>query len=447
MIKRFVLDTNILLHSPHAMENGFEDNHVIITGTTLQELDSKKELGGEIGYNARESVRILDKLREKGDLTKGVGLENGGFLFVEPNGVDGALLPSGYHIDVPDNRILSTCLWLNKRSKLPVTLITNDVSMRVNASVLGIKVEGYRNEQIEATSYTGHTELQLPTSVINNLYSNGKAELKKSYDLMENEFVTVKSGNQSALSVHRRGTLYLIREQKTFGGVKPLNAMQSYALWALRAPAEQIPLVILIGAAGTAKTFLSLAAGLENTYVSQRGGDGDYNKILLSRPNGIGFSNVGFLPGDLNDKLSPLMASYYDNMEILLSGGKERETREQIRLQMDDILETGVVEVCSLDFIRGRSLQNTYIICDEAQNASRGLIRDVITRAGRGTKVVLAGDPGQIDVPSLDKRSNGLVYAASKMAGKSLLTALVTFDTVHSVRSELSKVAVELMNF
>ena len=447
MIKRFVLDTNILLRSPHAMENGFDDNHVIITGTTLQELDSKKELSGEIGYNARESVRILDKWREKGDLTKGVELDDGGCLFVEPNGVDSSLLPSGFSIDVPDNRILSTCLWLNKKNKQPVTLITNDVSMRVNASVLGIKVEGYRNEQIETTSYTGHTELEMPASVINNLYSNRRAELKKSYDLMENEFVTVKSGNQSALSIHKDGTLYLIREQSTFGGTKPLNAMQSYALWALREPAEKIPLVILIGAAGTAKTFLSLAAGLEKTYVSQRSGEGDYHKILLSRPNGLGFSNVGFLPGDLNDKLSPLMASYYDNMEILLSGGKEKETREQIRLQMDDILEMGVVEVCSLDFIRGRSLQDTYIICDEAQNASRGLIRDVITRAGRGTKVVLAGDPGQIDVPSLDKRNNGLVYAASKMGCKSPLAALITFETVHSVRSELSKAAIELMNF
>lgn len=448
MVKNFVLDTNILLHSPHAMINGFEDNNIIITGTTLQELDTKKELGGEIGYNARESIRILDSLREKGDLVKGVALENGGTLFVEPDGVKQELLPDGYSISVPDNRILSACIYLNNRNSEPekIILITNDVSMRVNASAIGLKVEGYRNDQVESTGYTGHTDKEVSDIVIDRLYKDGRCEIDEDA-FLENEFVTLHAGRQSALTVFRYGQLNLIKEQKTFGGTRPLNAMQSYALWAMRAPAEEIPLVILIGAAGTAKTFLSLAVGLEFTYTSQRGGDGDYHKVLLSRPNGIGFSNIGFLPGDLDKKLSPLMASYYDNMEILLSGnGREKESREQIQMQMDDILETGVVEVCSLDFIRGRSLQDTYIICDEAQNASRGLIRDVITRAGRGSKVILAGDPGQIDVPLLDKRSNGLVYAASKMAG-SPLAAIITFESGHSVRSALAKEAIERMNF
>ena len=442
MVKNFVLDTNILLHSPHAMVSGFDDNNIIITGTTLQELDAKKEFGGEIGYNAREAIRILDDLRTKGDLVKGVKLENGGTLSVVPSGVDERLLPSGYSISVPDNRILSTCLSLGK----DVILITNDVSMRVNSSALGIRVEGYRNDQVKNTGYTGHTELDAPGNMIDELYKAGCVSVPDSYTgLKENQFVTVKCGSKSALTVYRSNVLHLIREQKTFGGTKPLNAMQSYALWVLRAPAEEIPLVIMIGSAGTAKTFLSLAAGLEYTYTSQRGRDGRYNKVLLSRPNGVGFTNIGYLPGDLDQKLSPLMASYYDNMEILLSGN-DTESREQIQMQMDDILETGVVEVCSLDFIRGRSLQDTYIICDEAQNASRGLIRDVITRAGRGSKVIIAGDPGQIDVPSLDRQSNGLVYAASKMAG-SPLAAIVTFESNHSVRSALAKDAVERMVF
>lgn len=452
MVKTFVLDTNILLHSPHAMLNGFEDNHIVLTGTTLQELDAKKELGGEIGYNARESIRILDSLREKGNLREGIGLENGGRISIEPDGVSQSYLPDGFNISVPDNRILSTCLYLNRlereKGHADVILITNDVSMRVNASILGIRVEGYRNDQIETSDYTGHVLKHTTAQKMESLYQNKKMESRTlARGLMENQFVTLRSENgASALTVYRNKEFQLIGEQKTFGGTKPLNAMQSYALWALRAPANEIPLVILVGAAGSAKTFLSLAVGLEKTYNWGRN-ESSYHKVLLSRPNGIGYSNIGFLPGDLERKLSPLMASYYDNMEILLAGnGKEKESRDQIQMQMDDILETGVVELCSLDFIRGRSLQDTYIICDEAQNASRGLIRDVITRAGRGSKVILAGDPGQIDVPQLDKRNNGLVYAAEKMKG-SPYACVIRFDTTHTVRSELAKEALERMKF
>ena len=442
MIKNFVIDTNILLHSPNAIVNGFADNHVIITGTTLQELDRKKTFSGEIGYNARCSIRILDELRKTGDLTKGVPTNSGGQLSIVTKGIGKAFLPDGFDISVPDNRILSTCLFLNSEMNGKVILITNDISMRVNASILGIAVEEYKNDQIQPV-YLNASDC-VHSAMINEIYEKGITESDKAY--YPNQFVTLCSDNEfdkkSALTVYQDGYLQLIGKQTTFGHIKPLNAMQSYAIWALRQPAEVIPLVILIGPAGTAKTLLSLAVGMEFTYTGSY--EARYNKILLSRPNGIGFSNIGFLPGDLDQKLSPLMASYYDNMEVIL--GFEDEDREQIRIQMEDILETGVVELCSLDFIRGRSLQNTYIICDEAQNASKGLIRDVVTRAGRGTKVVLAGDPEQIDVPSLDKYNNGLVFAASTMA-ESPYSAIVTFDNSQSVRSELAKDAIRRMTF
>ena len=443
MIKRFVVDTNILLHSPTAIVDGFDDNTIIITGTTLQELDKKKEQAGEVGYNARESIRILDGLRQQGSLTEGVKLNNGGTLIVEPDGVDQSLLPNGYSISVPDNRILSTCVYLNKNSKPEIILITNDISMRVNASSIGLKVEEYKNDQITKTEYTGHEEVNVTHDFIDELYK--KKEIKPDNKYIENEFITLLSDNQSALSVYRNGMLHLIPPQKTFGNTKPLNRMQSYAMWALRAPADEIPLVILQGPAGTAKTFLSLACGLEYTYTSQ-GTDGErYHKVLLSRPNGIGFSNIGFLPGDLEQKLSPLMASYYDNMEILLSDNG-KESRDQIHMQMDDMLETGVVELCSLDFIRGRSLQDTYIICDEAQNASKGLIRDIITRVGRGSKCVVEGDINQIDVPSLDERNNGLVFAYDRMYG-SKYCAVCSFEGSQSVRHPLVREAIERMKF
>ena len=442
MIKNFVIDTNILLHSPNAITNGFADNHVIITGTTLQELDRKKTFSGEIGYNARRSIRILDELRKTGDLTKGVPTNSGGQLSVVTQGIGQAFLPDGFDLSVPDNRILSTCLFLNSGMDKKVILITNDISMRVNASILGIAVEEYKNDQIQPV-YLNASDC-VHSAMINEIYEKGFVESDKAY--YPNQFVTLCTDNEfnkkSALTVYQDGYLKLISKQKTFGHIKPLNAMQTYAIWALRQPAEVIPLVILIGPAGTAKTLLSLAVGMEFTYTGSN--EAKYSKVLLSRPNGIGFSNIGFLPGDLDQKLSPLMASYYDNMEVIL--GFEDEDREQIRIQMEDILETGVVELCSLDFIRGRSLQNTYIICDEAQNASKGLIRDVVTRAGRGSKVVLAGDPEQIDVPSLDKYNNGLVFAASTMMD-SQYSAIITFDNSQSVRSELAKEAIRRMTF
>ena len=450
MVKCFVLDTNIILSGASSLL-GFDDNHVILTGTTPQELDSKKKLSGEIGYNAREAVRILDVLRERGNLRTGVVLDNGGVLSIEPNGVRENLLPDGYSLDVPDNRILSTCLYLNDQQRAQglgdVILVTNDVSMRVNAAILGLRVEGYRNEQIESSDYTGHKLVEAAPEALDVLYRDGRLETDEySAGLFENQFVTFRCGQASALTVYRNGAFYVIREQKTFGGTKPLNAMQSYAIWALKAPASEIPLVILTGCAGTAKTFLSLAVGMEYTY-NVAEGKGMYNKILLSRPNGVGFSNIGFLPGDLDRKLSPLMASYYDNMEILMNNyGKMKESREQIQQRMNDILETGVVELCSLDFIRGRSLQETYIICDEAQNATRGLIRDVVSRAGYNSKVIVLGDPWQIDLPQLDKKTNGLVYAAEAMKG-SKYAAVLHLDSRYSVRSALAKEAIERMRF
>lgn len=447
MIKNFILDTNILLHSPNAIF-GFDDNNIIITGTVLQELDKKKELGGEIGYNARQTIRNLDFLRQRGNLTEGVSLPTSGMIFVYPDGVKKENLPTGYSMENPDNRILSACIEYGKY-KSPVILVTNDVSMRINASALGIYVEDYKNDQVKETDYMGYRDLYVPKSTIDMLYSKKQiSDDITEEEIKENEFVhfvAIDDTSSSALAIHKYGHFNILYDQTTFGGIRGLNMQQHFALSALKAPVDEIALVILIGVPGTAKTLLSLGAGMEYTYSVGKFSNERYNKILLSRPNGIGYSNIGFLPGGLDQKLSPLMASYYDNMEILLSADG-KSSRDEVQTQMEDILESGTVELCSLDFIRGRSLKNTYIICDEAQNASRTLIRDVITRAGEGSKVVIAGDPGQIDVPSLDSRNNGLAYAASVMAGDPT-TAIIKFTADQSVRSNLAKAAIRRMKF
>lgn len=455
MVKHFVLDTNILLHYPTAMVDGFDDNHVIITGTTLQELDKKKEMRGEIGYNAREAIRILDSLREKGDLLKGVSLPNKGKLSIEPDGINVKNLPQGYSLDVADNRIISTCVYLNERyyTKYPVRLVTNDISLRVNASTCGILVESYRNDHVGQSEYTGHVDLDVDKMLIDEVYATKRVNWK-SDELLENQFVTLHAGSSSCLSVFRRGCLELIQPKTFCSWIKPLNAMQTYAMWALSQPHDELPLVILCGVAGTAKTFLSLAAGMDSTYVKLSTGDKSYkrmknrtnsiyDKIILSRPT-TGYEGLGFLPGDLEQKLDPLVRSFYDNMEQILKQGNAEESYEQIKMQMDDILSSGVVELCALDFIRGRSISDAYIICDECQNAAQPKIRDVVTRTAKRSKMVLAGDPSQIDIPTLDAWNNGLVYAKECMKGSST-TAIVTFESKQSVRSPLAKEALERM--
>ena len=441
MKKTYVLDTNVLLIDSHAMY-GMADNTVVVLGTVLQELDKLKTVPGETGFHAREAIRELENIRSLGDIVTGVPTPDGGIFKVEPDGIDFANLPIGYDINMPDNRIISACLTLKAADKNEsVILISEDVSMRINATACGLEVQGYKNVQSrEVVLTTGVRQKKLSAERIDELYRDGSVPLRSSV-LKANDPVTAVCDQQSALSFYRGGKLHLISQDmySTAYGIKPLNAMQKYALWALMAPADEIPLVIMIGPAGTAKTFLSLAAGLQQVRSKM------YDKVFLSRPSGGSYEKVGFLPGDLQDKLSPLYASFYDNLEALLrTPAKSSNGQPKPKERIDGMIADGTIEIGSLDFIRGRSLSNTYLICDEAQNATRSLVRDVITRAGQGTKVVLAGDPNQIDVPNLDSRSNGLSYAAEAMHGSDLC-AVITFGGAQTVRSALSKEAVSRM--
>ena len=444
MVKNYLIDTNILLQNPNSIF-GFDDNNVWICGTTLQELDSKKTFPGEVGFHAREACRILDGIRQSGDLREGVPIKSGGKLFIEPDGVKQELLPEGFYISVPDNRIISSCLYLNsgKLKDSPVILLTNDVSMRVNASICGLKVQGVRNDMVETNNYTGHADRDVDGDLIDDVYANGKVTAGSlGADLLENEFVTLHNGKQSALTIFRNGKFENIKVPRLFGDIKPLNAMQSYAIWALMQPVEDIPLVIMTGPAGTSKTFLALATGLTQTSIGQV--SGDYQKILISRPNvETSERGWGYLPGSLDEKMQPLLAAYFDNLTTIFRG-KDGEDRETVQMQIDDLFESGAIEMTPLNFIRGRSLQNSFIILDEAQNAPRSLIRDVITRAGMGSKVVIAGDLRQVDSPTLDSHSSGLNFCLSKMAGNPLV-CVIGYSEDHCVRSPLAEAAIRLM--
>ncbi len=453
MVKAYILDTNILLDSPRAIF-GFDDNTVIITGTTLQELDSKKTAPGELGFNARETCRIIEKLRLKGDLTAGVPMDNAGVFKVILNAGQWHM-PSGYSEDKPDNQIINTVLDIKKNQGHmfnQVILVTNDTSMRINASVCAAAcgfsdfVESYRNDHVSsAEMYTGKRELQVSKESIDYIYKNKMLPPEAIFrgdipEPVENEFFILQSDQSSALAVYRNHELKLI-DTKTLHPchVQPKNASQTFALWALMQPVEEIPFVILKGPAGTAKTFLSLAAGLDQTYDSKT--HRSYDSVLISRNNVMADADFGYLPGELEDKMNPLLAPFFDNLESLLRGNSD-EDRECISRQIEDMIDSGVIEICALAYMRGRSITNKFLIVDETQNATRSQIRDIITRAGAGCKIVICGDPEQIDAHNLDKLNNGLVFASEKMKG-SPVCAQISFTEEESVRSELAKEAIK----
>ena len=455
--KIYVLDTNILLQNANAIL-GFADNEVVITATTLQELDSLKTAPGETGFRAREAIRAISRLSERGDFLNGISINEAdgesGLFRIEPNGTKVSLLPNGFTLDKADNRIINSSLTIKKESERPVFLITNDVSMRVNASICGLDVQGYRNDQVEQEStYNGRSVVQVAPSVMQKLYRTVNSGYKNPFNFNEisheklaytpelNEYVTFVSGTELFLAryigheietgceLEDAAFFVPVRKDMQPMGITPRNCAQRMALDALLAPPEDVPLVILKGAAGTAKTFLSLAAGLQWTLGKK------YDKMMITRTNTLSDADIGFLPGTLEEKMGPLVAPFMDNLEsILRCSGEESD---QIKLQIEDFFETGVVEICSVAYMRGRSLTHTYLIIDEAQNATIGQVLEIVTRAGEGTKVILCGDPDQIDNPRLDRLNNGLAFAAERMKG-SKLCAQITFNQDETVRSKLA---------
>ena len=450
--KVYVLDTNILMDSPDAVF-GFEDNIVVITGTVLQELDKHKNDPWEAGYNTRLFIRTIERIVNKSCSADNseFALENDGSVYLF-QGSTQDLMPYNFSLNVPDNRILNDILSLQatKYVGLPIILVTNDVSMRLNARVLGIEAQSYQNVRIKTDEdYTGRIELDHKNKktwgYIAAIDTADEVELSEEEreDFHENQFVIlIDKDGRELLTRYRKGVLRRIDSSQRPMGVCPRNKAQVMAIDALTASVDEAPLAILCGPAGTAKTFLALAAGLSETYCFNR--RGKYSKIIISRPNHQSDKDLGALPGDIYDKWMPSLGGpFKDNLEKLIAG-ETGEDPEQVRIHIEDLFESGTIEILPLAYIRGRSISDAYIIVDEAQNASRGLIADVVSRAGIGSKVVLLGDPNQIDNPSLDKRNNGLSAAMALMMDSELAVQL-TFnaDKTECVRSPLATEAVK----
>ncbi len=444
MIKTYVLDTNVLMSTEGKVISGFDDNNVVITHTTLEELDKFKMAPGERGYQAREAIRainsIIEQKSENESVLQGIKIPACKGIFRITAACQSSM-PKGWSADSPDNRILSACKNLEDTERCPVILITNDVSLSIKAQMLNLAVQGYYNDNVNTSeSYTGRGEISIPYTDFATLYDRGEVSFETNENIPARKYFLIHNSdkpNDTALGYYLDNKLHIIRyPDNTIYGVTPKNIGQKFALHALLAPAEEIPLVILKGPAGCGKTLLSLAAGLQKTYEWKRE-DMTYNGIVITRSNTLSDEEIGFLPGTLEDKMGPLVSPFMDNLRFLLSHSARGEEKHEINMQIDDMLETGVLEITSLAYIRGRSLNNTFLICDEFQNSTRIQAKTLVTRMGMGSKLVILGDPDQIDNPKLDKKNNGLAFLSERFAF-SPLAVDISFNATESVRSPLS---------
>ncbi len=450
MKKNYVLDTNILLHDPYAIFK-FDDNNVIIPIYVIEEVDQFKREGSERGRNARQVVRLLDELREKGgSLSKGVETKSGGTLTVKVP-AKRPELPSAIDKAAMDNAILQTAFDVREQDGgRPTVFVTMDTNLRIRADALGMVAETYENQRVEPQRVdTGVTELDVSAEEIDAFFQDGKLSPASSLIagekgergggggiLTANLCVLLRDrANPSHTALGRydagkREIVALRTPREGVVGIRPRNKEQSHALDLLLD--ESIRLVTLVGKAGTGKTLLALAAGLKRTVE-----DGMYTRMLVSRPVMPLGRDIGFLPGDVDEKLNPWMQPIFDNLEFLFSSGTRKGPRAYAEL-----LESGQLQVEPLTYIRGRSLPQQYIIVDEAQNLTPHEVKTIITRSGDGTKIVLTGDPGQIDNPYVDSASNGLAVAADRFRGEKVAAHIVL---TRGERSELAEIAANLL--
>ncbi|MBO8161386.1 MAG: PhoH family protein [Thermosipho sp. (in: Bacteria)] len=408
MVKNFILDTNVLIHDPKSIFE-FEDNNIIIPLPVLEELDNLKKYSGSLGKSARDAIRELDALRKKGKLSEGVKLENGGTIKVlslprnVPEKVD--FLFEKYI----DNWILIYTLHVLKNSKIPTFLVTKDINLRVKADALGIPSQDYLTDRSDLENLSpGFFE----TSNIEHI--DKSTLFPNAYLISKNKYY--RFDGENIIEIHKNLDVW---------HVKPRNKEQFFAMDALLN--DNINLVSLIGMAGTGKTFITLACALQKTITEQR-----YEKIIVTKPLvAMGGKEIGFLPGSLEEKMRPWVSPVYDNLEYLF---------KLSNINMKEFMKKDIIEIEALTYIRGRSIPNQFIIIDEAQNLTPHEIKTILTRAGENSKVVLLGDPYQIDTPYLDKDSNGLVYAATKFINSRLSAHIVL------TKGERSPLATEAAN-
>jgi PhoH-like ATPase len=434
-VKNYVLDTNVILHDARAIY-AFADNNVVIPIYVIEEVDTFKKDQSELGRNARQIARLLDEYRSEGGLSKAQKMSNGGTVRVA--------LPKNppknpsYDSRSMDQRILETALEVRDEDpKTPTILVTKDVNMRVRGDALGLSTVDFEPERISIDElYNGNREILVPPGTIEQFYADG-AVVVDAPGLHANEYLTLKdeAGNKSALSRWDKPTGKATPVKKLregVWGIKPRNKEQHFALDMLLN--DDIKLVTLVGKAGTGKTLLAIAAGLQKVTEEQV-----FSKLLVSRPIFPLGRDIGYLPGDIEEKLNPWMQPIYDNLELLLGLNK---TDKKDGRSYAELVDLGFVEIEPLTYIRGRSLPNVYMIVDEAQNLTPHEVKTIITRAGEGTKIILTGDPYQIDHPYLDSSNNGLTTVAERFKEEAIASHVIL---TKGERSPLAELATQIL--
>ncbi|MDR0581863.1 MAG: PhoH family protein [Prevotellaceae bacterium] len=429
--KIFVLDTNVILHDYQSIYN-FQENDIILPIVVLEELDKFKKGNGAVNYNAREFARELDKLTGDQLFNGGVSLGKGrGKLRIILGQRFTDAMAASFYEDTPDHRILAAAAHVREtHSGRTVVLVTKDINLRLKAKSLGMDAQDYLTDKVadpDVLSRKVPTVEVFTDEQIARIYQSEQGlPLREAPGLKPyaNEYLILKGANSFALGIYDRETdsIKRVDKQRTYG-IEPRNSEQTFALDALMRP--DIPLVALTGIAGTGKTLLALAAAL-----AQEAG---FEQILLARPV-IPLQNqeIGFLPGDVDEKIGPYMLPLFDNLGFIKSRFR---TSQKEYTRIEELLKTQKLKISPLAYIRGRSLSNIFFIVDEAQNLTPHEVKTIITRVGEGTKLVFTGDIQQIDSPYLDVSSNGLTYLSDKMTGQTL------FAHVNLVKGERSRLA------
>ncbi|MGB5593073.1 MAG: PhoH family protein [Crocosphaera sp.] len=441
MKKTYVLDTNVLLHDPTALFQ-FEDNEVVLPITIIEELDRFKKQPEVTGRNARQTSRTLDQLRGQGRLTQGIALENGGSLRV-------ALcdrqtlqqLPPELEGDSGDNAILAVALELKEQCQCPVVLVSKDTNLRIKADALELLAQDYETDKIQGDElYTGCSELVVESPLIEQFFTEKQLVLET--ELPPNQLVTLIDAvnpHHTALGRvdHSRKQLLPLLTLPSSGiaRIRPRNREQQFALDLLLE--ESIALVTLIGKAGTGKTLLAIAAGIH-----QVADEKHYNRLLISRPIIPMGRDLGYLPGEITEKLTPWMQPIYDNFDLIFGTENPSNKPSHWRRGHEELLERGLLQIEPLTYIRGRTIPQQFLIVDEAQNLTPHEVKTILTRAGVGTKIVLTGDTEQIDNPYVDGASNGLSYVVERFK-HDVLAGHVTL--IKGERSSLAERAAALL--
>ena len=422
----YVLDTNVLLHNPEALF-AFEENEVVIPFAVIEELDSQKKRQDEVGRNARVVSQKLDGLRQQGRLSDGILLPGGGQFHIELNHRDLSPMPSGWDPLKSDNRMIALAQHLQKEKEGPVILVSKDLNLRIKADVVGVPAEDFVSDKVNYDKlYSGIRELHVSPELLDRFYREGKVGVEEPDGLSPHQFVILRNCSRasgSALTRHFQKMLWpLVHGESASWGIKALNKEQKFALEVLMN--DQIKVVTLVGRAGTGKTLLALSVGLEKV-VEQK----IYSRLLVTRPVIPMGNDLGYLPGTREEKLRPWMQPIYDNLEFLFS------THHDPAEAVNDLVDRGILIMEALTYMRGRSIPNQFIICDEAQNLSPHMVKTLITRVGEGSKIVFTGDPEQIDHPYLDTSSNGLTYLVERLKNEEIA------GHVTLTKGERSKVA------